>query len=98
MDRKVAVSGVVALPGVAAITLWLVSFSVPELLRRDDLIPLYYWVLIPSLLAPLVAAVWRWRVGNRWHANGALLVSLAAQGFNYCCCGSIALNPTPSSW
>ncbi len=85
MDRKAAISGLIALPGIAAIALWLVSFSVPSLLSRDDLIPLYQMVLFPSVLAPVAAVVWRWGAGGSWHANAALLISLATQGFN--CCG-----------
>ncbi len=94
VDRKAMISGAIALPGVAAIVLWLVSFSVPSLLSRDDMIPLYQLVLFPSVLAPVVAAVWRWRAGSSWHSNGALLLSLATQGFNCCgffyCIGSAA--------
>jgi drug/metabolite transporter (DMT)-like permease len=94
VDKKAAISGLLALPGIAAVTLWLVSFSVPSLLSRDDLIPLYLAVLFPSVLALPMAAVWRWQAGASWHAKGALLVNLVTQVFNCCgffyCIGKVA--------
>lgn len=99
VDRKVAVSGVMALPGVASIALWLVSIRFPSLLSRDDLIPVYVVVVSLSVVSLLGASVWRWWTGDSWHADVALLVSLAAQGFN-CCCGVLPsiVKVTPSNW
>jgi hypothetical protein len=83
--RKAALSGLIAVPGVAAIVLWLVSFAVPSLLSRDELSPLYQVVLFATLISLPTAVVWRWRVGRSWHAIGCLLLSIVGQGFN--CCG-----------
>lgn len=99
MDRRAAVSGVIAFPGAAAVGLWMVSLRVPSLLRRDDLTPLYLAVVALSLVALIAAAVWRWRAGDSWHTNGALLVNSLAQGFNCCCSlGPALVKPTPGSW
>jgi len=69
VDRNVAVSGVAALPGAAAIALWMLSFRVPSLLGRDDLIPLDLVVLSLSVVALLVTAVQLARpiAGCAWH-------------------------------
>jgi hypothetical protein len=98
VDRKATVSGLVALPGAAALALWAISFSVPAVLDRQDLIPVYRAVLYSSVPAPLLAGVWRRWAGPSWHANGALLVSLAAMGFT--CCGILyaAVKVTPAGW
>jgi hypothetical protein len=94
VDRKTVVSAVISLPAAAAIALWVVSFCVPSLLNRNDLIPVYQAVLLPSLIAPFAAVVWRWQSGSSWHANLSLLVGVVAQGFNCCgflyCLGSAA--------
>jgi len=56
-------------------------------------------VLSLSVVALLVAAVRRRWAEDSWHADGALLLNLAAQGFN-CCCGLLPsiIKATPSNW
>ncbi len=68
--------------------LWLgPSFSVPSLAKpgRHGIPSLYQLVLFPSVLAPVVAAVWpRWRSTGRLTLQRRCCYSLATQG-SYCC-------------
>ena len=46
-----------ALPHVAALVLWVTTFVNPLLASRDDLIPLYLWVIGLSLLSSILGVV-----------------------------------------
>ncbi len=82
------ISGLLAIPSVAAVGLWLMSAVNPEYLRRDDLITLYQSIIGASLASLALAFIWRLWLNESRHATWALLIALTALFCN--CCGFFA--------
>ena len=82
MEWAAFVSGLIALPSIAASGCWAAVFIDPSLGSRAELLPLFKAVMVLGLLALPAAAGWRWWAGNSCYANVSLILPFLTQAMN----------------